>query len=66
MKTVTLTRDMRPYGRGEDLHLPDDMADKLVSAGEAENPRPFPPTDLAPAAEVPARRRRQSYVTKGA
>jgi hypothetical protein len=41
MKTVTLKTDMRPWRAGDDVHLPDHVADKLVKDGEAENPRPF-------------------------
>lgn len=32
---VTLTRDMRPFQKGHDAALPDDMAQKLIDAGEA-------------------------------
>lgn len=42
MKTVTLTRDLRPWRSGDSVPLPDEMAARLVEAGEAENPRPFP------------------------
>ena len=42
MKTVELTCDMRPWRHGDNVPLPDDMADRLVAAGEAKNPRPWP------------------------
>lgn len=43
MKTVTFTRDMRPWRKGDAVPVPDELADKLVASGEAENPQPFPP-----------------------
>jgi hypothetical protein len=69
MKIVTFTRDMRPYQAGHDAYLPDDVADRLVAAGDVENPRPWPlaPADVAPA-PVDARPRQparaQTYRTK--
>jgi hypothetical protein len=65
MKIVTFTRDMRPWQKGQDAVIPDELAAKVVASGEAENPRPFPPEDVAPAAPVaappaPARR----YITR--
>lgn len=52
MRIVTITRDMRPYRAGQDAVLPDDLADKLLKSGEAKDPRPFPPPDVAPAKPV--------------
>lgn len=52
MKIVTLTRDMRPQRAGEDMVLPDDIAAKVIASGEAKNPRPFPPPDVAPVVPV--------------
>ncbi len=49
---VTIVRDMRPWRAGQDAVLPDDLADKLVKAGDAQNPRPYPPQDVAPAVPV--------------
>ncbi len=43
MKIVTFTRDMRPYQAGHEAYLPDDVADRLVAAGDATDPRVFPP-----------------------
>lgn len=48
MKIVTLTKDLRPWGKGESPVLPDEVADRLVKDGEAKDPRPFPPQDVAP------------------
>jgi hypothetical protein len=47
---VRLTRDMRPNGRaGDDVVLPAAVAAELIEKGDAEDPRPFPPADVAPA-----------------
>jgi hypothetical protein len=35
MRLVTLTRDMRPWQRGDDAALPDDAAKRLIDAGDA-------------------------------
>ena len=49
MRIVQLTRDMRPNGRaGDDIVVPDAVAESLVKNKEATNPRPFPPPDVAP------------------
>jgi hypothetical protein len=65
---VTLTRDMRPYGAGQELYLPDGIAAGLIATGEAENPRPWPPTAAMqePPVEDEPRpaRRKQTYLTK--
>jgi len=63
MKIVTFTRDMRPWQKGQDAVLPDDIARKVLASGEAENPRPFPPQDVAPAGAVPPTRGR-GYSTR--
>lgn len=55
MKMVTLTRDMKPWREGDSAALPDELADKLIKAGEAKDPRPYPPPDVAPAVPVAAR-----------
>jgi hypothetical protein len=59
MKQVTLTRDMRPWHAGATPIVPDDLADRLVAAGDARDPRPFPPPPEGPALA-------QGYLTKGA
>jgi len=46
VKTVTFTRDMKPFRANEDRVLPDDVADQAVAAGDARDPRPFPPADV--------------------
>lgn len=53
MRIVRLTRDMKPWGKGQDAVLPDDLAAKLIAAKDAEDSRPFPPPDVAP--QVPVR-----------
>lgn len=70
MRIVTFLRDMRPWQKGEDAVVPDGMAEKLLSAGDAENSRPFPPPDVEPAVSVgkptpvsPFRPKR--YLTRG-
>lgn len=67
MKTVDLTRDMRPWRAGDSVHLPDDLAASLVSNGEAQNLRPFQdePAPAATAAQPARRGRRPGYMTKG-
>lgn len=66
MKIVRLVKDMRPSGRaGEDIVIPDDMATKLIASKEAENARPYPPPDVAPAVAVgTAARPRRNYLTR--
>ncbi len=47
MKIVTLTRDMRPWRAGDRPVIPDAVAERLVANGDATDPRPFPPEDVA-------------------
>jgi len=54
MRVVQLTRDLRPWHKGQDAVLPDDLAERLLKSGEATNPRPFPPADVAPQKPVGA------------
>lgn len=60
-----MTRDMRPWRKGEDAVLPDEMAEKLLKAKEAENPRPYPPPDVAPPPEEPPPKKDTPPVLKG-
>ena len=46
MKIVRISRDMRPWRAGQDAVLSDELAEKLIKSGEAENPRPYPPADV--------------------
>lgn len=66
MRIVEMTRDMRPYAKGQDAVLPDDVAAKLLQEGDAKNPRPFPPPDVAPknrvATQIPPVK--SSYMTR--
>lgn len=52
MKIVRLTKDMHPWRGGQDAVLPDDLAAKVIASGEASDPRPYPPPDVAPAVPV--------------
>lgn len=61
MKTVDLTCDMRPWRAGDAIHLEDELADRLVATGEAENPRPFPPGSEPRRGRPP----KGTYLTKG-
>lgn len=70
MRLVTMTRDMRPYGAGHDVALPDDLAAKLIADGgatpaaaeKAANLRPDGPAAApAPAPAAPGRNR---YLTR--
>lgn len=62
MKTVYLTTDMRPWRAGDEVHVPNEVAERLVRNGEAKNMRPFNPTG----AEQPSTddRPKSSYLTK--
>jgi hypothetical protein len=53
---------MRPHHKGADMVVPDDIADQMIAAGDAENPRPFPLQADDAAVPPPAK----SYQTKGA
>jgi hypothetical protein len=48
LTTVTLTQDMRPWRKGDDIHIDPKLAEHLVKRGEAKDPRPF----VAPNAPV--------------
>ncbi len=39
--TVTLLYDMRPWRAGDDIHVPQELADALLRNGEARDLRPF-------------------------
>jgi hypothetical protein len=41
MKLVEMRVDLKPYHRGKHVPLPDEIADRLVTSGEAVNPRPW-------------------------
>lgn len=75
MRAVTMTKDMRPWRAGDRVPLPDDVADRLVSSGDARDPAPWPgncspfteTADACPdhAVAQPGRHARQRYQTKG-
>jgi hypothetical protein len=52
LTTVTLTRDLRPWRKGDDIHITPALADSLVKKGDATNPRAFVPPN---ASAVPVR-----------
>jgi len=77
MKLVEFTRDMRPYSRGGQALLPDELADRLAQNGEAvllTTPvQPFATSDKPQPAPPPVRKPRllrrpdllgQTYLTK--
>lgn len=43
MKTAILTKDMRPWRKGDTIIVADDTVDQLVASGEATDPGPWPP-----------------------
>lgn len=43
---------MRPWRKGEDAVLPDEMVTRLLKEGAVDNPRPFPPPDVVPSVPV--------------
>lgn len=51
LTTVTLTADMRPWRKGDDIHISPQLAEALVKKGEAKDPRPFQ-SQIAPAVPV--------------
>lgn len=76
MKLIKLTTDLRPWRRGDDIPVPDDMADKLVASGDAIDPRPYPAREpgiadldimkppLQPDRPVDGKPSRRKYLTK--
>lgn len=50
MKTVRMLVDERPFQKGHDAGVPDEVAAMLIKEGKAEDPRPYPPDAPAPAA----------------
>jgi hypothetical protein len=68
-RLVTMTRDLRPWRAGQDAVVPAAKAAELIENGDAENPRPYPPPDVAPAVAVgdeppPVLRRPRPYFTR--
>lgn len=63
MKTVTLTQDLRPWRAGDEIHIEDDVAARLIENGEAKNPKPFRP---AKQRSMQAGTGPQGYQTKSA
>ncbi|MGV2188765.1 hypothetical protein ACQZ4Q_08115 [Agrobacterium vitis] len=64
MKTVTLTADLRPWRAGDDIHVEDDLAKRLVSSGEAKDMRPFQPAASYETKVVEAEPAKARYKTK--
>jgi hypothetical protein len=65
-RIVKLTADLRPFRKGEDAVLPDEVAARLIKSGEATNSRPYPPSDVSPAIPVSAAQPRRSAIRKRA
>jgi hypothetical protein len=66
MRIVQMTRDLRPWAKGQDAVVPDGVAQKLLKDGDAADSRPFPPPDVAPAVPVgPTRpQTKRGYMTR--
>lgn len=47
VKQVTMTRDMRPFRKGQEPVVPDEVATQLVDEGAAVNPRAWPAQEEA-------------------
>ncbi len=62
MILVELTCDMRPKRAGEDILLPDGVAQRLIDLGEARNPRDRFGAPIEPMVVAPEKKRR--YLTK--
>lgn len=54
MITVTMTRDLRPWRKGDSATVADALAAQMIEKGEAKDPRPFPPPDVAPGSGAPS------------
>lgn len=66
MRVVTLTKALRPFGKGDKAVLPDEVAERLVKDGDATDSHPYPPPDVAPtkAAATAAMTPRRPYLTR--
>lgn len=62
MFLVKLTMDMKPHRAGMDVLLPDDVARRMIVAGEASDPRTRDGTPLTLAMEPDKPKRK--YLTK--
>ena len=64
MKLVRLTKDLKPWHAGDDKLLDDELADRLLASGEAENPRDRFGKPLIETAAMTPERRKGGYKTK--
>jgi len=67
MQMVTLTRDMRPWRKGDTPVLLEELVAKLLKSGEAVDPRPYPPQENAAPAkgtELPLKLPPGRYLTR--
>jgi hypothetical protein len=55
MRLVTMTRDMRPWQRGQDVALPNEAAAQLLNEGAANNPRNLDGTPIERTTPAPAK-----------
>ncbi len=58
-----MTRDMRPYRENDTAVVPDDVAARMVAAGEAVDARPWPRGEAGETSKVPPAAKQ--YKTKG-
>ena len=64
MKLVRLSRDMAPWHAGDDKLLADELADRLLASGEADNPRDRFGKPLVETSAMTPERRKGGYRTK--
>ena len=62
---VTLTRDMRPYRKDDDAALPDDLAQKLIDAGDARLSNNHASSGLQPDKAKPEPPARNRFIPRG-
>lgn len=72
MKSVEMTRDLRPFHRGQRAVLDDTLADALLDSGDATNPEAWPAGSAIAAVgaltltpPTSGATRRRGYLTKG-
>lgn len=67
MKSVEMTRDLRPFHKGQRAIVDDETAARLIASGEGKDPEPFPAGAASTPPVAPAREpgRVRTYLTKG-
>ena len=64
MKLVRLTRDLKPWHAGDEKLLDDDLADRLLDEGAADNPRDRFGKPIVETTAMTPERRKGGYKTK--